>query len=58
MPDESDVRLALTPTQQALFEAIAEKREGVAASYHAAAVILNDPVLPDRLALAVAAAAR
>jgi len=32
MPDESDVRLALTPTQQALFEAIAEKREGVAAA--------------------------
>src|ERR1700723_1172860 len=52
MPDPSDARLVLTPTQQSLYEAVADRRNDVAVCYHAAVVILNDDVMPDRLALA------
>lgn len=52
MPDQPDGRLALTPTQQELHQSLSEKRPDVAVSYRAAVVILNDAVLPDRLALA------
>jgi hypothetical protein len=52
MPDPSDARLVLTPTQQSLYEAVADRRNDVAVCYHAAVVILDDDVMPDRLALA------
>jgi hypothetical protein len=52
MPDQPDARLTLSPTQQELFKALADKRADIAVSYHAAVAIINDDVLPDRLALA------
>src|SRR5579884_1814705 len=52
MPDPPDTRLGLSPTQQELFKALAEKREDLAPCYHAGIAIINDPVLPDRLPLA------
>src|SRR5687768_16696977 len=52
MPDQPDARLALSSTQQELFKALADKRADIAVSYQAAVAIINDDVLPDRLALA------
>ncbi len=52
MPDQTDTRLALTATQLELYQALVDKRPEVAVSYQAAAVILNDQLLPDRLPLA------
>lgn len=52
MPDQPDSRLALTPTQQELFKALADKRTDMASCYHAGIAILNDQILPDRLPLA------
>lgn len=52
MPDEPDARLALNPTQQGIFMALADKQADIAVSYQAAVAILNDKVLPDRLSLA------
>jgi hypothetical protein len=52
MPDQPDARLALGPTQQELFKALADKRAEIAVSYQAAVAIINDDVLPDRIALA------
>src|SRR4051794_30705920 len=49
---QPDAHLALTPTQQELFKALADKRAEIAVSYQAAVAILNDPLLPDRLPLA------
>ena len=52
MPEPSDPRLKLTPTQQVLFETLADKRGSVGEWYRAAVAVINDDGLPDRLALA------
>jgi hypothetical protein len=52
MPESSDPRLQLTPTQQVLFEALVDKRGPLGEWYRAAIALINDDGLPDRLALA------
>jgi hypothetical protein len=52
MPDQPDARLALSPTQQELFKALADKRSDMALCYHGGIATLNDEALPDRLPLA------
>jgi len=50
--NQPDDRLALTPTQQELYKVLADQHVGIAVCYQAAIAIINDEVLPDRLALA------
>ncbi|MGA9107735.1 MAG: hypothetical protein WB359_20520, partial [Bryobacteraceae bacterium] len=52
MPEPSDPRLKLSPTQQGLFEALVDKRGPLGEWYRAAIAVINDDALPDRLALA------
>ncbi len=52
MPDASDARLQLTPTQQRLYQALVELRPDLAEWYRAAIAVINDTSLPDRLSLA------
>ena len=52
MPDDLDARLQLTPTQQALYDALLEKHGALAELYRAAIAVLNDAVMLDRFALA------
>jgi len=52
MPDDLDARLQLTPTQQALYDALLEKHGALAELYRAAIAILNDAVMLDRFPLA------
>ena len=52
MANISDARFKLTPVQQALYEVMRDKREKIANYYLASVVLLNDELLPDRLALA------
>jgi hypothetical protein len=52
MASQPNARLQLTPTQQALYEALADRRADVAEYYRAAVAVLNDQDLPDRLSLA------
>ena len=52
MPELSDPRLQLTPTQQGLFETLVDKRGPVGELYRAAVAVINDAGLPDRLSLA------
>jgi hypothetical protein len=52
MPDASDTRLQLTPTQQRLYEALIERRADLGEWYRAAIAVINDNALPDRLSLA------
>lgn len=52
MPESSDSRLRLTPTQKRLYEALTERRVDLGEWYLASIAIMNDHGLPDRLSLA------
>jgi hypothetical protein len=52
MPDASDSRLKLTPTQQRLYEALIQRRADLGEWYRAAIAVINDTGLPDRFSLA------
>jgi hypothetical protein len=47
-----DNRFAFQRSQQLIYEALVSRRNEVAEYYQAAVVVLNDPSLPDRIALA------
>lgn len=55
MPETNDTRLQLTPTQQRLYLALAERRPDLGEWYRAAIAVINDADLPDRLSLAAQA---
>ena len=52
MPDATDARLQLTPTQQRLYAALVERRADLGEWYRAAIAVISDGGLPDRLSLA------
>lgn len=52
MPETAETRFQLTPTQRGLYEALIDKGGHYGKWYRTAIGVLNDPRLPDRLALA------